>query len=99
MQAAIEGNDESSFKKNAKDIVGINCSLLSLEEMKESSQNASINLEIDDVISRNKMHIVSGIFIKIQLQKERSHFHVLDIKLIFVLINFRSKVQFQVTTC
>ena len=83
MQAAIEGNDESSFKKNAKDIVGINCSLLSLEEMKESSQNASINLEIDDVISRNKMHIVSGIFITIQLQKERSHLHVLDIRIYF----------------
>ena len=69
MQAAIEGNDESSFKQNAKDIVGINCSLLSLEEMKESSQNASINLEIDDVISRNKMHIVSGILSKFNCRK------------------------------
>ena len=69
MQAAIEGNDESSFKKNAKDIVGINCSLLSLEEMKESSQNASINLEIDDIISRNKMHIVSDISLKFNCRK------------------------------
>ena len=52
MEASIVANDEPRFKHHAKNAEGINISLLSLEQMKEKSQNALINQEIDKMIVR-----------------------------------------------